>query len=77
MNRSPEIPSEESSSDRPALSLLSILRAWWKRRASIIAIWIVVAAGAIELVRILPAVYMAETVVLVDSQKIQIGRAHV
>lgn len=35
-----------------------------------VAIWIVLAAGAIEMVRILPAVYMAETVVLVDSQKI-------
>jgi polysaccharide chain length determinant protein (PEP-CTERM system associated) len=70
MNRSPEIPSDESSPDRPALSRLSILRAWWKRRASIIAIWIVLAACSIQLVRILPAVYMAEAVVLVDSQKI-------
>lgn len=49
---------------------LSIIRMLWKKRWLALAIWIVgtIVAGAV--VRLLPSVYQAEAVVLVDSQKI-------
>ena len=61
---------EEPESHSPAFSPLSIMRALWKRKIRILTVWIVFAACAIAVVRMLPPVYQAEAVVLIDSQKI-------
>jgi polysaccharide biosynthesis transport protein len=61
---------EETSSGNPGLSRLSILRTIWKRKIRIVSAWILFAAVAAVIVRYLPAVYLAESVVLIDSQKI-------
>ena len=61
---------EEPEDGHPGLSRLSILRTIWKRKVLIVAAWIVFTAGAVAVVRLLPVVYMAEAVVLIDSQKI-------
>ena len=49
---------------------LSIARMLWKRRWLALAIWVIVSAIAVVVVRALPSVYRAEAIVLVDSQKI-------
>ena len=61
---------EEQTPSFPGFSPLSILRTIWKRKIRIIVAWVFFAAIAIGVVRMLPAVYQADTVVLVDSQKI-------
>jgi len=61
---------EEPETGHPGLSRLSILRTIWKRKVRIIAAWIILAACAVVVVRLLPAVYLAEAVILIDSQKI-------
>ena len=60
-------PEEESS---PAFSPLSIMRTLWKRRFCITAVWLVSSICAVVIIRRLPVVYMAEAVILVDSQAI-------
>jgi len=65
-----QMAAEEETSSHPALSLLSILRTIWKRKAGIVVSWALFAVCAVAIVRALPSVYMAETVVLIDSQKI-------
>ena len=50
--------------------ILSILRMLWKRKWLVFAVWSVTAGLSIALVHSLPAVYKAEAVILVDSQKI-------
>ncbi len=61
---------EEPEAGHPGLSRLSILRTIWKRKIIIIAAWIFFFACAVAVVRLLPVVYLAEAVVLIDSQKI-------
>ena len=61
---------EEPEAGHPGLSRLSILRTIWKRKILILAAWIVFAACAVAVVRFMPVVYLAEAVVLIDSQKI-------
>ena len=61
---------EEPESSHPAFSRLSILRTIWKRKIRITVAWILFALVAVAVVRLLPTVYLAETVVLIDSQKI-------
>lgn len=61
---------EESSSGNPGLSLPSIIRTVWKRKICILSVGILLSAGAVAIVRQLPAVYVAESLILVDSQKI-------
>ena len=61
---------EEPESSTPALSPLSILRTLWKRKVRIVLTWVVFAAIGITVVRSLPAVYVSEAVVLIDTQKI-------
>ncbi|HZS49328.1 MAG TPA: GNVR domain-containing protein [Bryobacterales bacterium] len=56
--------------DRPDFSPVSLLHTLWTRKFSILAIWALVTAGVIAAVRRLPAVYKAEAVVLVESQRI-------
>jgi polysaccharide chain length determinant protein (PEP-CTERM system associated) len=61
---------EESSSGNPGLAPLSIARTIWKRKVCILSTGILLSAGAVAIVRRLPAVYVAESLILVDSQKI-------
>ena len=61
---------EETQSGFAGFSALSILRTIWKRKIRITVAWILFAICAAAVVRSLPAVYLAETVVLIDSQKI-------
>jgi len=61
---------EEPQSSSPAFSRLSILRTLWKRKVRITLAWILFAIVGVAVVRLLPAVYLAETVVVIDSQQI-------
>jgi polysaccharide chain length determinant protein (PEP-CTERM system associated) len=61
---------EESGSSLTGFSALSILRTMWKRRVRITVAWVFLGLCAFAVVRSLPKVYLAESVVLVDSQKI-------
>ena len=53
-----------------ALPPLSIVKMLWNRKWLILCCWVIVSGFAVEVVRLLPSVYKAEAVVLVDSQKI-------
>jgi len=56
----------------PAASLhpLSIVRMLWKQSGLIILMWVLLSIGAVVFVHRLPPVYKAESLVLVESQKI-------
>jgi polysaccharide chain length determinant protein (PEP-CTERM system associated) len=56
--------------DRPRWSRLSMVRMLWKQKLLIVAVWVVLSGTAVVVVDKLPAVYKAETLILVDSQKI-------
>src|SRR5262245_16037101 len=49
---------------------LSILRMLWKQRVAVLAVWLVLIVATFVIVKKLPAVYTAQALVLVDSQKI-------
>jgi len=49
---------------------LSVVRMLWKHKTAIVAVWIVLALAGLGIVRLLPNVYHAESLILVDSQKI-------
>jgi succinoglycan biosynthesis transport protein ExoP len=55
---------------RPEFSPLSIVRMVWKRKLMIPLVWITCSALAGGIVWMLPPVYTAEALILVDSQKI-------
>ena len=61
---------EEPESSNPAFSRLSILRTVSKRKVRILIAWVVFALMGAIVVHLLPAVYLAEAVVLIDTQKI-------
>jgi polysaccharide chain length determinant protein (PEP-CTERM system associated) len=61
---------EEPESGFAGFSALSIFRTIWKRKIRITVAWVLFALCAVAVVRSLPTVYLAETVVLIDSQKI-------
>jgi polysaccharide biosynthesis transport protein len=61
---------EEPVSGHPAFSRLSILRTIWKRKRRIALVWALFTVCALALVRLLPTVYLSETLILIDSQKI-------
>jgi uncharacterized protein involved in exopolysaccharide biosynthesis len=61
---------EEPESGHPAFSRLSILRTVWKRKILIAVAWVLFAAVGVAVVRMVPAVYLAEAVILIDTQKI-------
>lgn len=61
---------EQKSAVRFKLPPLSIIRALWKGKAWIVLIWLVASAGTAVVVCVLPARYKAETVILVESQRI-------
>ena len=50
--------------------VLSILRMVWNRRWLVLCLWAILSVTALVISRLLPPVYKAEAVVLVDSQKI-------
>jgi succinoglycan biosynthesis transport protein ExoP len=53
-----------------ALAPLSVARMLWKRKFLILSIWIAASVATFVIVYRLPAVYVADTLILVDSQKI-------
>lgn len=53
-----------------ALAPLSIARMLWKRKFLILLIWVAASVATLVAVSRLPAVYLADTLILVDSQKI-------
>src|SRR6266478_10178774 len=61
---------EEPVSGHPAFSRLSILRTIWKRKRRIALVWALFTVCALAVVRLLPTVYLSETLILIDSQKI-------
>jgi polysaccharide chain length determinant protein (PEP-CTERM system associated) len=52
------------------LSPLSLLRILWKRKISVVAIWAALSVCTAIVVKRLPAIYRADALILVDSQKI-------
>ncbi len=64
------MPNKKQDLTPPEFSPLSIARMLWKKRWIVIGVWAVLIAVALVIVYKLPAVYMAEATVLVDSQKI-------
>ena len=64
-----ELGEDEGSSSRgwAGLSLLWII---WQRKIFILATWTVLCAAVLTTVALWPATYRAETLILVDSQKI-------
>ena len=61
---------EEEEEGHPGLSLPSILRTIWKRKIRIAVAWFMFGMAVVAIVHLLPAVYLSEAVVLIDSQKI-------
>src|SRR5271157_1922398 len=61
---------DEPESGHPAFSRLSILRTIGKRKLRIAFAWILFAGIGGAVVHMLPSVYLAEAVVLIDTQKI-------
>jgi polysaccharide biosynthesis transport protein len=49
---------------------LSLARMFWKRRFSFLAVWLVFSAAATVIVLRLPAIYKADTTIMVESQRI-------
>src|SRR5215475_8977643 len=60
----------QKSTFAAAISPLSIVRMLWKRKIAIVLLWSIVSAIAYFVVKRIPAMYKAETLILVDSQKI-------
>jgi polysaccharide chain length determinant protein (PEP-CTERM system associated) len=55
---------------RPEFLPLSIARSLWKRKLWALAMWLLVSAATVPLVRSLPTVYRAESVILIEGQRI-------
>src|SRR4051794_34960774 len=55
---------------QPLIHPLSLARMLWKHRLLVLAVWTVLASVGILFVRRLPNIYQAESLVLVDAQKI-------
>jgi len=62
--------SQKSADLIGGLSPLSVARMLWKRKLLILGVWAVFSAIAVAVVLKLPAIYSAEALILVDSQKI-------
>src|ERR1017187_7818782 len=70
MANNTQMDSEEVESSNPAFSRLSILRTVWKRKVRIVLAWVLFAVVGAGVVRFLPAVYLSEAVVMIDTQQI-------
>jgi polysaccharide chain length determinant protein (PEP-CTERM system associated) len=57
----------QKSSSVPPLSLVRLL---WKSKWAILVVWVVISGATIAIVSSIPPVYYAESLILVDSQKI-------
>jgi len=55
---------------RPEFLPLSIARSLWKRKLWALAMWLLISAATVPLVRSLPTVYRAESVILIEGQRI-------
>ena len=60
----------EPEFSHPAFSRLSIVRTVWKRKVPMALTWVVFTLVGFAVVRSLPAVYLSEAVILIDTQKI-------
>lgn len=65
-----ELVVEEPPSANPGLSLASLARTIWKQKICIILVWILLSVIWYRTVKALPGVYLSESLILVDSQKI-------
>src|SRR5438128_2455366 len=54
----------------PRWPVLSLLRILWKRKAHIVAVWAALSSAVLTGVALWPATYRAETLIVVDQQKI-------
>lgn len=70
MAYNPGLEAEEQGSSNPAFSVPSILRTIWKRKVRITVTWFLLTICVLAIVRMLPAVYLSEALILIDSQKI-------
>lgn len=61
---------EDESSPSTGWPPLSIIRILWKSKIPLLATWAVLSAGVLVAVWLWPATYKAETLILVDQQKI-------
>ena len=59
-----------SALKHPEYSPLSIVRMLWKRKLPIVAGWLLLSAASVAVVFKLPPHYIADTLILIDSQKI-------
>src|SRR5258707_1350295 len=66
---SDEFEDEEQSSSM-GWPILSFVRIAWKRKIPVLLMWAVLSAAVLTVVLLWPATYRAETLILVDSQKI-------
>jgi len=64
------VPAKKNASRAPAFSPLSLTRTLWKHKIMVAAVWVGGTAATIFLAELLPKVYKAEVVILVDSQEI-------
>src|SRR5689334_21301479 len=60
----------ESMSRNPRFSPLSVTRALWKKKWFIVVLWLMGSGATVAVVASMAPVYMANAVVLVESQKI-------
>src|SRR4051794_32327832 len=58
------------SSGAPRIPMLSLVRMLWKQKIYMLLIWVVITGGGAVVVMRLKPTYRAETLILVDSQKI-------
>ena len=55
---------------RPELAPLTLIRMFGKHKLGLVLIWMVLSGASLAVVMQLPAIYRAEALILVDSQKI-------
>jgi len=53
-----------------AMHPVSVVRTLWKQKLLITAVWLLLSVGVLIFVARMPAVYRAETLIVVDSQAI-------
>jgi len=61
---------EDFDAPAPRWPVLSLVRIIWKRKVQIVAAWVALTAAVVTVVMTWPATYRAETLILVDQQKI-------
>jgi len=64
------MPLQEETRIPPQFLPLSIARAIWKRKLWVVLVWAIVSAATFVVVMRLPAVYRAESLVLIEGQRI-------